>query len=258
MNQYEDKVALITGSGRGIGRAIALRLAAEGADIVVNFFRNRKPAEQTADEIRELGRRAIVVKANVGNLDELNTLFDSAESEYGKLDFFIHNAASGYNRPVLKQKPRGWEWTMNINARPLLFGAQRASELMPKRERSAIVALTSMGSVRVVPDYVAVGASKATLEALVRYLGVELAPLNISVNAVSPGLVITDALQHFAVFDEAGQEIIEKTREKTPIGRLCRPEDVADLVSFLCSERAAMVCGQTIVMDGGFSLLASA
>ena len=125
---FSGKVVLVTGSGRGIGRVLALRFAQEGADVVVNFFRNRKPAEQTAEDIRALGRRALVIKANVGNLDELANLYDQIELEFSQLNVLIHNAASGYNRPVMEQKPSGWDWTMNINARSLLFGAQRAAK----------------------------------------------------------------------------------------------------------------------------------
>lgn len=256
MSYFTDKVALVTGSGRGIGKEIALRLAREGADVVVNFFRNRAPAEETARQIRDLGRRALVVKANIGELDELETLYQEIETAYGSLDILVHNAASGYNRPALEQKPRGWEWTMNINARSLLFGAQRAVRLMAGRGGGAIVAISSLGSVRVLPDYVAVGASKAALESLVRYLAVELAPQKITVNAISPGIVLTEALEHFTAFREGGQELIEKARSQTPTGRLCTPEDVANLVCFLCTPAARMICGQTIVMDGGYSLLA--
>ena len=164
-------------------------------------------ARSTAAEIRALGRRALVVRANVGDLDDLAQLFNTIGETFGGLDYYIHNAASGYNRPVLAQKPRGWEWTMNINARSLLFGAQHAARLMTGRDGSAIVAISSLGSVRVLPDYAVVGASKAALETLVRYLGVELAPHNITVNAVSPGLVLTDALQNFAIFREEEQAL---------------------------------------------------
>jgi enoyl-[acyl-carrier protein] reductase III len=255
MSQFDNKIALVTGSGRGIGRAIALRLAEEGADVVVNFFRNREPAEETAEAIRALGRRALVVKANVGDLDELRRLYQAVEEQFGGLDILVHNAASGYNRPAMEQKPRGWEWTMNINARSLLFGAQHAARLMSGRNGS-IVAISSQGSARVLPDYVLVGASKAALEALVRYLGVELAPLGITVNAVSPGLVVTDALNHFASLQGKGQRTIEDAAAGTPAGRLCTPEDVAGVVSFLCTPAARLICGQTIVVDGGYGLLA--
>lgn len=252
---FENKTALITGSGRGIGRAIALNLASKGADIVVNFFRNRGPAEETASRIRALGRQALVVKANIGEIDELEVLFEHTAARFSGLDFFISNAASGYNRPVMEQKPRGWDWTMNINARSLLFGAQLAVPLMEKRGGGAIVSITSQGSTRVLPNYVVVGASKAALEAVTRYLAVELAAQNIIVNAVSPGVVLTDALQHFDVLTE--EEIHEQALARTPAGRLVTPEDVAEVVAFLCSPAASMIRGQTIVVDGGYGLPAN-
>ena len=211
---FQGKIALVTGSGRGIGKAIALHFAQKGADVVVNFFRNRKPAEETAAQIQFLERKALLVKANLGELDEIDHLFGEIESKFGGLDFLISNAASGYNRPVLEQKPKGWEWTMNINARALLFSAQKAVPLMAKRGGGAIVSISSVGSQRVLPEYVVVGASKAALEALTRYLAVELSAHNIVVNAISPGVVETEALQHFDVMQEMG--LIEKIAARTP------------------------------------------
>ncbi len=250
--RFEGKVALVTGSGRGIGRTIALRLAQEGADLVVNFFRNRDPAEETAEAIRALGRKVIVVKANIGEIEGIDQLFDAVEKEYGGLDIFISNAASGYNRPVLQQKPKGWDWTMNINARALLFGGQRAAPLMDSRGGGHIVAISSPGSFRVLPDYVVVGASKAALEALTRYLAVEFSPLGIVVNAISPGIVETDALKHFDVLKD--NSVIPQAIDATPAGRLVTPDDVAGLVAFLCSEEANMIRGQVILIDGGSTL----
>jgi enoyl-[acyl-carrier protein] reductase III len=249
---FSGKTALVTGSGRGIGRAIALHLARNGADIAVNFFRNRAPAEETAAEIERMGRQALLVKADVGDLEDLNRLFDEVERAFGGLDIFVHNAASGYNRPALEQKPKGWDWTMNINARALLFAAQRAAPLMESRGGGSIVSITSPGSGRVLPDYVVVGASKAALESLTRYLAVELAPKNIHVNAVSPGIVETEALKHFEALREQG--LIKKAIAATPAGRLVTPEDVAGVVGFLCTPAADMICGQVIVVDGGYIL----
>jgi enoyl-[acyl-carrier protein] reductase III len=252
-NTFQNKVALVTGSGRGIGRAIALHFAERGADIVVNFFRNRGTAEETARQIKNLGRRALLVKADVGDLDDLNRLFDEVEKEFGALDIFVHNAASGFNRPAMEQRPKGWDWTMNINARALLFAAQRVVPLMEKRGGGFVVSISSAGAARVLPDYVVTGASKAALEALTRYLGVELAPKNIIVNAVSPGVVETDALAHFTAM-KSKENILQKFIEQVPAGKLVSPEDVAGVVAFLCSPAAKMIVGQTIHVDGGYTL----
>lgn len=248
------KVALVTGSGRGIGRAIALRLARDGADVVVNFFRNREPAEETATAIRDLGRKALVARANVGDLDQLAGLFAAVEEAFGGLDILVNNAASGYNRSILEQKPKGWQWTLDINARSALFGAQYAVPLMRKRGGGHIVNITSMGSQFVLPDYAVVGASKAALETLTRYMAVELAAHDIAVNAVSPGMVATEALTHFRQLEPKLDATMRQVHEGTPAGRMVVPEDVAGTVAFLCSPEAAMIRGQVIIVDGGFTL----
>ena len=248
--RFDNKIALITGSGRGIGRAIALQLASEGADIVVNFFRNRKPAEETAVEITALGRRAHVVKANVGEIDQIEKMFAEVKEVFGGLDILVCNAASGFIRPVIEQDPRGWDWTMNINARSVLFCAQQAQPLMKARGGGSIVSISSLGSIRVMPEYVAIGASKAALEALTRYIALEFAPDNIVVNAVSGGVIETDALRHFVRRDQ----MVSEGLARTPAGRLTTPEDIARVVAFLCTPDAQMIRGQTIIVDGGFTL----
>jgi enoyl-[acyl-carrier protein] reductase III len=248
--RFSGKIALITGSGRGIGRAIALQLASEGADVVVNFFRNRKPAEETAAEIQALGRRVLVVRANVGEVDQIVKMFDEVKEAFGGLDILVCNAASGFIRPALEQDPRGWDWTMNINARSVLFCAQQAHPLMKARGGGYIVSISSLGSIRVMPEYIAIGASKAALEALTRYLAFELAADNIVVNAVSGGIVETDALKHFPRRDE----MLAGGLARTPAGRLTVPEDIAKVVAFLCTPDAQMIRGQTIIVDGGFTL----
>jgi enoyl-[acyl-carrier protein] reductase III len=249
---FDHKLVLVTGGGRGIGRAIALHFAHQGADVALNFFRHRAAAEATAAEIQSLGRRALLLKADLGDLDALAALFQQVAAEFGGLDFLIHNAASGYNRPALAQKPKGWDWTLNINARALLFAAQHAVPLMEKRGGGAIVSLSSPGARRVLPDYIVVGASKAALEAVTRHLAAELAPRRITVNAVAPGVVATTALQHFATLQHPAT--LAAIIANTPAGRLVTPEDVAGLVAFLCTPAAAMLCGQVITLDGGYSL----
>ncbi len=252
--RFAGKIALVTGSGRGIGRAIALRFASEGADLVINFFRNREPAEETADEIRKLGRRVEVVKADVGTEGGLKHLFRETERAYGKLDILVNNAASGYNRSVMEQRFKGWDWTLNINARAALFGAQHATPLMEKAGGGTIINLSSIGANRVLPEYAVVGASKAALEAVTRYLAVELARSNIAVNAVSAGVVETEALLHFSQMQIDFGDRLKMAEARTPAGRIVTPEDVAGVVAFLCTPDAAMIRGQVILVDGGFTL----
>ena len=246
----KGKVALVTGSSRGIGRAIALKLAKEGADVIVNFFRRREAAEETARDIEELGVTAKVIKANVGDPEKIDEMFDTIGSSFGRLDIFINNAASGLPRSALDLDTKVWEWTMNINARALLLCAQRAVKLMEGRG-GKIVAITSLGSFLVLPGYVAIGVSKATLEALTRYLAIELAPKGICVNAVAASLVATETGMLYA---RGGQQGEDSSLPSTPAGRLVSAEDIANVVAFLCREEAFMIRGQTIIVDGGSSL----
>ncbi|MGB2965626.1 MAG: enoyl-[acyl-carrier-protein] reductase FabL [Anaerolineales bacterium] len=249
---FQGKTALITGSGRGIGRAIALHFAALGSNIVVNYFRNREPAEETANEISKMGVRAEIIKANVGDIDDLSRLVEETDHAFGGLNFLVSNAGSGYNRPIMEQRPKGWDWTMDINARAYLFLAQKAVPLMEKEGGGSIVAISSPGSIRVLPEYAVVGASKAAIESLTRYLAVELASRNIVVNAVSPGIVATEALQHFSTMQD--KDLLDDITGQTPAGRIVRPEDVAQVVAFLCTPAAEMIRGQTLIADGGYTL----
>jgi enoyl-[acyl-carrier protein] reductase III len=244
----EGKVALVTGGGRGIGRAIALKLASQGADIVVNFFRRRSTAEETAKDIEALGVKAEIIRANVGEPAKIDELFDMIGNKFGRLDILINNAASGVGRPVMDIDVKAWEWTMDINARACLLCAQRAAKLMDGRG-GKIVSISSLGSRFVLPNYAIVGISKATLETLTRYLAIELAPQGICVNAVAASAVETEALKFY--FKEG---LVKDDRQVTPAGRRVTPEDVANVVAFLCSEEAFMIRGQTIIVDGGTSV----
>lgn len=250
MYNLQGKVGLVTGSSRGIGKAIALRLAESGVDLVVNYVRHRQDAEATARLIEEKGARCLVVKANVANDEDLQTMFALIKSEFGHLDFLISNAASGVLKPALELSSRHWNWAMEINARALLSLTQQAVPLMAKGAR--IMAVSSMGAVRAVENYTAVGASKAALESLVRHLAVELGPMGINVNTISAGAVDTEALKKFP----NREQILDGALQRTPMGRLTTPEDVADVALFLCSDLAAMIQGQTIVVDGGYSIRA--
>lgn len=249
MRDLEGKTALVTGGSRGIGRAIALSLAERGANVVIAFLRKGEAARETCAELEGLGVKAMAVRCNVGNSAQLDELFDRVGETFGSLDVFVSNAATGVIKPVADLDERAWAWTMDANARALLLGARKAIPLMT--DGGSIVALSSLGSSRVLPGYAVVGASKAAIECLVRYLAVELAPA-IRVNAVSPGVVDTDALTHFPMKDE----MLSAAARGTPANRLVEPGDVARVVGFLTSEGAAMITGQTITVDGGASLLA--
>jgi enoyl-[acyl-carrier protein] reductase III len=247
------KIALVTGSSRGIGRAIALELARHGADIVVHYLRKKSAAAEVVAEIEALGRRAMAVRANLAEAEQIDHLFAEIEAGFGRCDILIGNAASGTPRAVLDLEDKHWDWTMDVNVRAVLRCAQRAVPLMEQAGWGRIVAISSPGSQRVLPHYGAIGLSKAALEALTRYLAVDLAPKGIIVNAVSPGLVDTDAVTAFPVDLQA---VFAATTERTPTGRLVTPEDVARLVAFLCSDAAEMIVGQTLSLDGGYGLLA--
>lgn len=246
-----NKVALVTGSSRGIGKATALRLAKEGYDLVINYARSKNAALETAKEIEALGRKALVVKANVGDVEKVKAMFQQIDEEYGRLDVFVNNAASGVQRPLMELEEKHWDWTMNINSKALLFCAQEAAKLMEKNDGGKIVSISSLGSIRYLENYTAVGVSKAALEALTRYLAVELAPKKIVVNAVSGGAVDTEALAHFP----NREEMLAEAREKTPAGRMVGINDMVNTIMFLLHDDSEMIRGQTIIVDGGISLL---
>lgn len=248
----QRKVALVTGSSRGIGKAIAIRLAKKGYDIVVNYARSKSAALETVSEIEKLGVKAIAVKANVGKPEKIKELFEQIDEQFGsRLDIFINNAASGVLRPAMELEESHWDWTMDINSKALLFCAQEAAKRMEKVGGGKIVSISSLGSIRVLENYTTVGVSKAALEALTRYLAVELSPKNIIVNAVSGGAVDTEALTHFP----NRAELLEDARKNTPAGRMVEIDDLVNTVEFLISDQSSMIRGQTIIVDGGRSLL---
>ena len=236
---------LVTGGSRGIGRAIALRFARDGARrIAIGYLRNDAAAEATAEELRAAGAEPVLVRGNVTSDRVLE-----AVGALGPLDVLVHNAATGVIRPALETEDKHWDWTVNANARALLSLARATAPSMPAG--SSIVAISSLGAQRVLENYVLVGTSKAALESLVRYLAVELAPRGIRVNAVSGGVVETGALEHFP-----NREEMLRAGAANPVGRLVSADDMAGAVAYLCGPDAEMVRGHTLVVDGGFSLLA--
>ena len=248
MLNLQGKTALVTGGSRGIGRAIALRLASQGADIALTYVRHRSNAVETIDAIADMGRKAVALKANLAEESSLAAMMAELDNHYSRLDMVISNAASGVLRPFMELTSRHWDWAVNINARALLLLAQ---QVVPKMVRGGrILAISSIGAVRAIPNYTVVGSSKGALESLVRHLAVELGPQGITINTISAGVVDTDALKKFPNRDS----IIAASMAGTPLGRLTTPEDVADVALLLCSPLAGMIHGQTVVVDGGYAI----
>lgn len=249
----KGKTALVTGSSRGIGRAIALTLAERGADVAVNYVTQEVAAQEVVDRIRALERRAFAIQADVSRLEELDRLFKAVAAEWGALDIYINNAidVAAYG-PVMRLRPDSWRHTIDSHVTTFLVGSQRAAKLMKGRTGS-IVAVSSLGSRQYVPGYAAVGVGKAAIEALTRYLAVELGREGIRVNTVSAGPIDTDALRLYPNYEAMKEASIHHL----PARRMGQPGDVADVVAFLCTEDARWIYGQTVVADGGLSLLSA-
>lgn len=238
--------AFVTGAGRGIGRAIALTLADNGVHVAFNYLRNRRSADDTLAEIHRRGVEALAVKANLADDDAMGGAFEEVSHAFGSLDTVVHNAASGVERDAMDITRHHFDWTMGINAWGFLSTVKRAVPLM--REGGSVVAISSMGSIRAMPYYTAVGASKAAIESIARHLAVDLGPKGIRVNIVCPGVVDTDALTHFP----NRETLISDFNATSPLGRLVTPQDVAGAVLFFASDLSAMVSGATLFVDGGY------
>jgi len=248
--RLEGRVALITGASRGIGRACAIRLAAEGVDVAINYLMNDRAAEETAEAVRDQGARAHLLQGDVRSSKEVERLVAAAAETLGGPDIVIANAALAVLKPALKIRDSKWDLTMETSARSLLALARAAAPGMISRGGGHILTLSSLGSRRYTPGYTAMAAAKAAAETLVRYLAVELAPDGIRVNCVSGGPIETDSLDY--VLPDEGERA--QVAAGTPLGRLGRPEDLAGVVAFLCTPDASWITGQTIIADGGLSL----
>jgi enoyl-[acyl-carrier protein] reductase III len=242
------KVALVTGAARGIGRAIARKLASGGCDVIVNYYNSAEEAEALCTAIGGLGRQALAVQASVGMPDSVDEMFEAIGKRFDRLDIVVSNAASGVLKPALDMGLKHWRWCLETNALALNLLARRAAPMM--RDGGRIVAMSSLGSQRAMPNYGFIGASKAALEALARALAQELGPRGIRVNTVSAGVVDTDALAYFP----NRAEVLADFERRNPSRVKLTPEAVADAVYLLCLPEAAMINGHTLVVDGGFAI----
>jgi enoyl-[acyl-carrier protein] reductase III len=248
----KQQVVLITGASRGIGRAIALRLACEQpAQMVIGYTMNHQAARQTVDDVQALGVPAFAIGTDVGKSELLRDMFAQVRQRCGRLDIFISNAARTTFRPAIELDGRSWQRVMDMNASAFLLGSQLAAELMHEHGGGRIIGISSLGSRFVAPGYSALGAAKAMMESLARYLAVELAPWGINVNVVCGGFIDTESMRMAPDYKQLTEYVVNRT----PIHRLGQPEDLASVVAFLCSPDSDWIRGQTLVADGGFSLL---
>ena len=243
------RTALVTGSSRGIGRAIALRLAATGHDgIVVHYRREQAAAEEVAAELRAAGADVLVIRAELESEPELVDMIDAVKARWGRLDTLVANAAAGAFLPVLSHRGDQVQRTLTTIVQSFVTLTGGAVPLMPAGGR--IVAVSGLDARAAVPVHGVIGAAKAALEALVRHLAVELGPAGITVNAVVPGAVATDSSTlHLSQMPALRRALIDAT----PAGRVAQPEEIAAVVGFLCSPEAGFVNGTSVVVDGGLS-----
>lgn len=251
MENFTDKIyaALVTGGTRGIGKAISKDIAKKyRCKLFLNYVQNDSEAEKTSDELTSLGAEVQLIKVNLSHPDEIDMMFENINSGTNSLDFFIHCAAINAFKPLIKIKPNQWDLTMNVNARSFLLCVQKCLPLM---NQGKIIAVSSLGSRNYVPDYGAMGPVKSALETIVKYLAVELAPSGIRVNGITAGFIDTDSIKKFPEYET----LISKAINNTPVRRIGKAEDVSALAMFLLSPEAEWICGQSIVADGGISLM---
>lgn len=252
MIDLRGKTALVTGASRGIGRACAERLAACGANVVVNFRSSKDAAADVVRSVRAAGSTGIAVRADVTEKEDVIALVEVIEERFGQLDIIVSNAAAGGFRPLMDLSPANWDGVLRANSAPLIWLTQAARHLLQATSGpSKVIAVSSHGSQWAVPNYGVIGASKAALESLVRHLALELGSTGINFNSVLPGVVNTEAIRTMPgadlVLQAAGEQMLVKTDR-------IDPDDVAGVVAFLASPLSDLIQGQTIVVDGGVSI----
>ncbi|MEY8352655.1 SDR family oxidoreductase [Lachnospiraceae bacterium 54-53] len=248
-----EKVALVTGSSRGIGKVIAEKLLSEGYLVYLHYCMNEALARETYEEFVKRKWKVRLISSDISIEEEIKKMYEKIKEESGHLEVLVNNAASGVHKSIADIRKKDWDFTFGVNARGTFLCSKYAVPLMDASTSvyKAIVNITSTGSQRYIPGYSLIGGTKAYLENLTKYMACELSVHGINVNAVSGGLVETDSLNYF----QDKKLVMEEFKKRVPAGRLVQPEDIANLVLFLCDSKAEMIRGQTIIVDGGASLI---
>lgn len=254
MIDLTGRVALVTGGSRGIGRATALTLAKAGADVAVTYLNARRNAEEVGADILALGRKTLVLKADLSDEEDTTNLVEAVGEHLGGLDIVVSNAAGGGFRPLLETSSDNLDYAIHLNVRAFMLILQKAGHLLERKpedgRRSKIITVSSWGAERALPMYGAIGACKAALESMTRHAALEMGHRGINVNCVRAGVVDTGSLRALP----GVEAVLEERKNRSMVGRNTRPEDVAGAIAFLASDLADMIQGQTVIMDGGTSL----
>ena len=245
MTQFDGKVALVTGGGRGIGRAISLELAARGAKVIVNYRSNSAAADNTVATIEAGGGQAIALQADVADADQVSALFKAANSRFGGMDILVNNAGITRDNVIMMMKPDDFDIVQATNLRSCWLCCKAAARIMMRKRAGSIINITSVVGIAGNGGQTNYAASKAGIIGLTKSLAKELAPRYVRVNAVAPGFVETDMTA------ELTEELKAAALEAIPLGRMGDPEDIASAVAFLASADASYITGQTLVVDGG-------
>jgi len=263
---FKGKVAVVTGGTRGIGRQVSELLAKSGCSLSLFYRRDRASADAAVKELKGSRVEVNATQVNIADEDEIPRMIAETRNKFGRLDYLVSNAVFGVVKPIGEFTAKRFDISMKTNARAYILLAQAAADMMvppgtvddpwevgdsPLPATKRIVALSSLGSQKYIPGYAAVGTSKAAIETITRYLAVELGPRGIGVNTVSGGLVQTDSMKAF----RDNQDWIDDQIKKTPLGRIAEPGDIAKVVVWLLSDQSAWMTGQTVIADGGLSLV---
>jgi 3-oxoacyl-[acyl-carrier protein] reductase len=243
-----DKVALVTGASRGIGRAVALDLAKQGAKVVVNYAGNEAKAKEVVDEIKALGSEAIAVKADVANAEEVAEMVKAATDAFGKIDILVNNAGITRDNLLMRMKEDEWDAVINTNLKGVFLCTKAVSRLMMRQRYGRIINLASVVGVTGNPGQANYVAAKAGVIGFTKTAAKELAARNITVNAIAPGFIVTD------MTDVLADNVKEKLLKLIPLAKFGNGEDIANAVTFLASDRSSYITGQTLHVDGGMAM----